>query len=149
MGISAKRYFDVWSAICGKRGKRQRVESHDASWSTKPAAVNSLISELEQDMATINRRLAYVPHATIFSLDDGAPFATRRKAYRHLGATHSALPRSTNKRRCFPDGGRKFRRRSRLQLPAIHRTLSETLGATDIGTYKISFDFPPFLATEP
>lgn len=70
IGISAKRYREVWSAMNCLSARRGRVESGRGEWSSRPTKANSLIVELEQDIAAINRFLMYVPGTTIFSLDD-------------------------------------------------------------------------------
>ena len=45
-------------------------EQLNGGWSNRPLRGNALITELEQELASINRSLVYVPGSTIFSLDD-------------------------------------------------------------------------------
>ena len=50
--------------------RRQRVETYQGGWFKKPTRGNALITEMEQELASINRSLVYVPDSTIFSFDD-------------------------------------------------------------------------------
>ena len=50
--------------------RRQRVETFQRGWFNKPTRGNALITEMEQELASINRSLVYVLDSTIFSLDD-------------------------------------------------------------------------------
>lgn len=69
-GISAKRYHDSWSAMSGTLGKRQRVELEGDCWTHQPMRANAFITEMEQEIAAINRHFLYVLNGTILSLDD-------------------------------------------------------------------------------
>ena len=68
--LAPKRYLEVWSALSGSSRGRQRVEALCEGWSNKPVRGNELITELEHDLAVVNRSIVYVPGKTIFSLDD-------------------------------------------------------------------------------
>ena len=70
MAVDADRYKEVWSALSCTKQKRARVEHTTTGWANKPSRGNALITEMEQECAAVNRRLLYVPGATIFSLDD-------------------------------------------------------------------------------
>ena len=70
MGVAADRHKEVWSAMSCTKQKRARVEYTTTGWPNKPSRSNALITEMEQDCAALNRRLLYIPDATLFSLDD-------------------------------------------------------------------------------
>jgi B-box zinc finger len=71
MGISSRRFYEVWSSLSGTRYHRQQVEHlRDGLWATAPRSANSLILSLERGIADVNRHLVYVPGSTVFSLDD-------------------------------------------------------------------------------
>ena len=70
MGVSAKRYWQVWSALNGFKEKRSTTAGSRTQWKDSSLEANALISELEQEIAAINRRLLYVSNVTISSLDD-------------------------------------------------------------------------------
>ena len=55
--------------ICTKH-RRQCFETFQGGWFSKPTLGNPLITEMEQELASINRSLVYIPDSTIFSLDD-------------------------------------------------------------------------------
>ena len=70
MGIEAKRYHEVWSAFSCTKGLRQRIDHSGATCTTRPTRGNNLIMEIEEEVASTNRRLLHVPGAVMFSLDD-------------------------------------------------------------------------------
>ena len=70
MGVSARRYKIVWSALCGTGEKRGRLDYSENGWMSRSHSVRAILLDLELDLAAINRRLLYVPGSTIFYLDD-------------------------------------------------------------------------------
>lgn len=70
IGLSAKRYKDVWSALSGTRERCSFVESSQTGCARTNNRSTALIMEIEQEVDACNRRLLYVPGATILSLDD-------------------------------------------------------------------------------
>ena len=87
MGVSAKRYWQVWSALNGFKEKRSTTAGSGTQWTDSSLEDNALISEVEQEIAAINRRLLYVPNAIILSLDDD-----------HLRLSSRVMARLTNLR---------------------------------------------------
>ncbi|CAN8067667.1 unnamed protein product [Agarophyton chilense] len=70
MGISNSRYADIWCAISCAVCRRQRVENLGDGWSNFPQRANAMITELEDELAVVNRLFLYVSGVKIFSLDD-------------------------------------------------------------------------------
>ena len=68
--LAPKRYLEFWSAPSGSSRGRQRVEALCERFSNKPVRGNELFTELEHDLAVVNRSIVYVPEKAIFSLDD-------------------------------------------------------------------------------
>ena len=59
--LAPKRYLEVWLALSGSSRSRQRVEALCEGWSNKPVRGNGLITELEQELAILNRSIVCVP----------------------------------------------------------------------------------------
>lgn len=70
MGISSGRYAEILGALSFAVGRRQRVESDGDRWCNFPQRANAMITELDDELAAVNRLFLYVPGVTIFSLDD-------------------------------------------------------------------------------
>ena len=70
LGISSKRYSEVWSALSCITERRQVIEMFGMGLSNCPNQAHDIIPEMENEVASINRVLLYIPDATIFSLDD-------------------------------------------------------------------------------
>jgi len=70
VGIDGRRYNDVWSALSCTKEMRKTLEYSTTGWCNQPSRGNALITELEQEVAAVNRSLLYVPGATMSSLDD-------------------------------------------------------------------------------
>ena len=69
--VKARRYHEVWTSMSCTLGKRQRAEFEDPEkWNYLSEDSNSFITQIEADVASINRRICYVPGTSIFSLDD-------------------------------------------------------------------------------
>ena len=83
MGLSAARYREVWSSLTGCKEKRSSVDYSATGWCRSANRTTSLITDIESEVAAINRELLYVPNATILSLDDDHLRMTSR-AVTHL-----------------------------------------------------------------
>ena len=70
MGIQAKRYYDIWGALCCNATRRGRVIHNEGEWCLASLRGNKLITWLEKETADVNSSLLFVPDATIVSLDD-------------------------------------------------------------------------------
>ncbi|CDF34053.1 unnamed protein product [Chondrus crispus] len=70
MGLSAARYRQVWSALTGCREKRTAVDYSTTGWCRTASRTTSLITDIESEVAAVNRELLYIPGATVLSLDD-------------------------------------------------------------------------------
>ncbi|CAN8067641.1 unnamed protein product [Agarophyton chilense] len=70
MGISNSLYADIWCAMSCTVGRRQRVENLGDGWSHFSQRANAMITELEDELAAVNRLFLYVHGVTSFSLDD-------------------------------------------------------------------------------
>lgn len=83
MKIKSERYYDVWRALSGSFNGRNMTEHHLYTWSMRNSVGNDLILQLEEEISSINRRILYVPGATINSLDDDH-FRLSSKSVSHL-----------------------------------------------------------------
>ena len=70
MGLSAERYREVWSSLTGCKEKRSSVGYSATGCCRSANRTTSLITDIESEVAAVNRELLYVPNATILSLDD-------------------------------------------------------------------------------
>ncbi|CAN8073937.1 unnamed protein product [Agarophyton chilense] len=70
MEITGTRYSKIWSALSSTVGRRQRVEDFVEGWFNFPQRANAMITELEDELASVNRTFLYVPGITIFSFED-------------------------------------------------------------------------------
>ena len=69
--LKPRRYHELWSAMSCTVGKRQRADyERNASWSFLSNESNAFVMQIESDVASVNRRLCYLPGSTILSLDD-------------------------------------------------------------------------------
>ena len=70
IGLSSKRYHEVWAALSGSK---DRLSAHNYSatgWWRSANRTTSMITEVEAETAAINRELLYIPNGTVLSLDD-------------------------------------------------------------------------------
>ena len=70
MCLSAARYYDVWGALSGSKEPRATHDYSSTGWSRTANRATTLITEIESEVAAVNRDLLYVQNATVFSLDD-------------------------------------------------------------------------------
>ena len=69
--MKPNRYHELWSAMICTVGKRQRADDEmNASWSFLSTESNEFVMQIESDVASVSRRLCYVPGSIILSLDD-------------------------------------------------------------------------------
>lgn len=70
LGIESERFFTVWNALSCNPTMRNNTSGDGDTWETKFEAGPQFIYEIEELIASINRKLLFVPGKTIISLDD-------------------------------------------------------------------------------
>lgn len=70
MGISAERYHEVWSCLSGATVRRATHDYYSTGWCRSANRSTTMITDIESEVAAINRDLVHVQGASVLSLDD-------------------------------------------------------------------------------
>ena len=69
--MKPRRDHDLWSSMSCTLGKPQRAKFQDPNtWCFLSSESHAFMTQIENEVASINRKLFYIPGSTIFSLDD-------------------------------------------------------------------------------
>lgn len=91
MGISSKRYIEVWSALSGK-AQRCDADHFDEHWHLRSSDACTFLTEMEAEVASINRRLVFVPTSSILSVDEDHIRMRSKRVSRETNLSHINNP---------------------------------------------------------